>query len=301
MAVQFRRAQSSDLEEAVRLMNAMYARKKNVNYFLWQYFDPRARASLYCAFEASVLVGLFGLQVKLLSNGLCCGQAMDMLVHKDFRKQGIFSALATFVLQKFKHLDLFCVFPNLAGKMATERGLEWKTLLKIPNNVGNVGDFASSDRTNDDCDNVREAVGNAKAHTIAFQYDRRYSAWRFEAHPLYNYFASSNRQAVAVMKIFVDPVRQETVGDIVHLEGIEEPDRLHELLDRSIAALRSRGVHLITTWAINRPVVERELRHKGFRQAAQERYFCLKVNRPDLEYLYSPEVWSLEQADTEVF
>jgi hypothetical protein len=299
MAILLRAASLEDLPGVVRLINASFARKKNVDYLRWQYFDARAEATLYCAFQGVSIIGTFGLQRKCLTNDLRCGQAIDMVVHQAFRGEGVFSQLAGLALSEF-NLDLFCVFPNLAGKFAVEKGLGWNTVSCIPNYVLQINDLTELHTQGANVAQVNSDAGSI-AGQIAFKYPPVYAQWRFDSHPLYTYTTLSGDEATSVIKVFTDPITGERSGDIVHMFGADNSQQICRVLNRSVVALGKLNVDLVTIWAVNHPLLEAELRYRGFSEGPQQRYFCLKVNRPDLAYLYNPAIWRVEQSDTEVF
>jgi len=58
--INFRQAIPSDIPRLIDLMNSQYVRKKGEAYFLWQYFNAYYPTVLFCAFDKTQLVGMFG-------------------------------------------------------------------------------------------------------------------------------------------------------------------------------------------------------------------------------------------------
>ena len=116
----------------VSLMNKTYARKKTLEYFRWQFFGSPLKTVLMGAFLRDRLIGCFGLQCRRLNNDLTAGQAIDLIVDEEFRRQGIFSRLGKAATDYFKDSpDFYFSLPNASGREALEGSLGYKTVLLI--------------------------------------------------------------------------------------------------------------------------------------------------------------------------
>ena len=127
----FRPAKISDIEQLVNLMNSQYARKKNQDYFVWQYFQSYYPTTLMCAVNNDKVIAMLGMQQRILINGAKIAQLIDILVDKEWRGRGIFKQLAQKAIQDFNEVDLLCSFCNQNGKLACEKQMNFTTLAKI--------------------------------------------------------------------------------------------------------------------------------------------------------------------------
>lgn len=299
MTMTYRAVTDEDLPAVVRLMNRTYARQKTAAYFQWQYAAAPSRAGLYGAFRGAELVGTFGMQMKRLTNGAACGQAMDMVVAPEVRRHGVFRALAAQALEAFRDLELCCVFANAAGRGAVEHGLGWTVVAAIPAYVWSADGPTTMTSSGG---GLTTAAAPGPRRRVAFEYPADYAAWRFARHPEYAYWTvPAAAGGSAVLKLFTDPMTQEVIGDIVHWTEPSGADDLAALLHGAVASLRQRRVRAITTWAPARGSRDHLLRQCGFQPRPQTRYFCVQVQRPALRALETAEAWRWEQADTDVY
>jgi GNAT superfamily N-acetyltransferase len=298
-ALTIRPAIESDIPQLVDLMNLQYSRKKDKLYFLWQYFNSHYPTILMCAFNNTKLVGMFGLQKRRLKSGVHVGQAIDLLIAPEWRRQGIFKLLGTEVISYFNDLILFCVFPNLNGKSACERAFGWKTLGKINSmflynkNFKNLSEKASMIPYSVKKDYIFEK----------FDYNDETRIWRFDRHPDYEYtYVKLVTGEFAVTKVFKDPVTGVLYGDIVDFEcDLNNQVLLRELFLKANTHLKEQGVEIVTTWALPHTPLREVVESLGFVDTPQERYFCLKILKDEYEYLYDLSRWHLVQADAEIY
>jgi len=298
-SIHFRRAEQTDIPQLVGLFNSQYARKKGESYFLWQYFNSYYPTVLFCAFAKGKLIGMYGLQKRLLNNGAKVGQAIDMLVSAEFRGKGIFKQLVDKAIQYFQDVDLLCVFPNLNGKNAVVKSLGWKTAGKIdlmcvkPQSIIDISEEDS------------EPWGFERDQSLyRFVYDNGIRKWRFDKHPdyTYHYVSLDDEEKYAVTKIFTDPNDGRKFGDIVEFDcDLGNKYLLTRLFLKSALYLKNRGVDGITTWALPHTQLYGVVRQLGFSELSQERYFCVKVLKRKFDYLYNFNHWHLLQADAEIY
>ena len=297
-SIHFRRAEQTDIPQIEDMFNSQYARKKGKSYFLWQYFNSYYPTVLFCAFAKEKLIGMYGLQKRLLNNGVKVGQAIDMLVSPEFRGKGIFKQLADHAVQCFQDVDLLCVFPNLNGKNAVEKSLGWETAGKIDSM------YVKSQLTIDVSEEHREPWGFERNQSLyRFVYDEGIRKWRFGKHPDYTYhYISINREAHAVTKIFTDPYDGRRFGDIVEFEcDLGNKSLLMDLFTKTCHYLKNQDVEGITTWALPHTELHGVVKKLGFLELIQERYFCVKVLNPKYKYLTDFSCWHLVQADSEIY
>lgn len=297
--ITFRKAKKTDIDKLVELMNSQYDRKKDERYFLWQYFNSIYPAVLMCAFAGTKLIGKFGLQKRKLHSGLHVGQATDLLVSPEWRGQGIFKMLGAKAVSHFHDLDLICVLPNSTGKSACERAFGWRTVGKVDLVVLSKDSLNRIDNEAAFGDGVQES----EKELASFSYDGEIRKWRFDNHPDYSYtYIKLASGEFAVVKIFTDPVTGVRYGDIVDFEcRLQNRQGLWELVVKSIMHLKEQDVESITSWALPHTVLRDVLDSLGFIHMPQERYFCLKVLKPEYDFLYDISNWHLVQADSEIY
>ncbi len=291
----FRPATKKDIPRLVSLMNAQYQRKTKAAYFTWQYFESGYPTILICALDKDKLIGMFGLQKKLLNNQARVGQALDMLIRPEYRGLGIFSRLVEQATSYFKDLDLLCVFPNLNGKNAVVKTLGWKNTAKIAN-ITLALDKSPKPRTPE---MLFPKAGNNLVH---FQYPKKVISWRFDKNPTYKYFRiNTSAQVFAIVKTYTPPAGKETYGDIVYINCPENTRKLEALFGKAADFLKTKQVHYLTTWALRHEPMFAALKALGYKEVVQERYFCIKILNKKFKFLEDIKSWHFTQADTEFY
>ena len=295
----FRLAERSDVYEFARLINAQYARKKTPAYFLWQYFDSCYPTVMMCAYQRDMLIGTFGLQRRMLQNGAIIGQAIDLLVVPQWRGKGIFKELGERAVEFFQELNALCVLPNVNGKIAMEKSLGLKTVGKINSMGKNVSDA-------DEYRQPRKSEGPtvySREDFMRFAYSVMIRQWRFEKNPIYKYdYVKLDSASFATTKLFEDPMTHKRYGDIIDFEcSLYDPDKLTDLFGVACMHLQQQHVETVTTWALPQTPLSNIIKSLGFIEIQQERYFCVKVLKPEYDYLYDFSRWHLVQADAEVY
>lgn len=296
----FRPAERSDLPGLVELMNSQYARKKNESYFEWQYFTPYFPTVLMCAFSEEKVIGMFGVQKRLLNNGAIVGQAIDMLVDPAWRGKGIFSQLGCNALEYFENLDAFCVLPNLNGKNAVTKSLGFKNL----NQINSMNVLPDELKSVENITVFENSSSNFDLNSFCkFDWNETNRNWRFQKNPVYKYervYLPSGE--FAVIKIFVDPMTQKRYGDVVDFDcSFSDSYKLLKLFFKTSQQLAAYQVESITTWALLHTILYQVLKLMGFTDTKQERFFCVKVINPDFNRLYDFTEWHLVQADAEIY
>jgi hypothetical protein len=295
--INFRKATEEDIPQLVDLMNSEYSRKKNESYFLWQYFDSYYPTILMCAFDNRKLVGMFGLQKRMLENGINVGQAIDLLIAHDWRGKGIFNILGDKATNYFSDIDIFCVLPNLNGKIAVKKNFGWRTLAKV-NSM-----YLYNEKTKDQEEFIKENNACKEREYNKFKYNTESRAWRFDNHPNYNYsYISIGTGELAITKVYQDPITGQKYGDIVDFEcNLFDKKNLRELFLKASSHLKHQKIRGITTWALPYTPLRSAVESLGFTEVPQERYFCIKVLKPEYENLYDLSKWHLVQADAEIY
>jgi len=292
--ITFRKAKKADIPHLIDLMNAYYKRKKTEQYFFWQYFNSVYPAVLIIALADKKVIGIFGLQKRKLTNSAALGQAIDLLVSSEWRGKGIFKRLAEKALNYFSGIDAFCVFPNLQGKIACEKGLGWKTL-------GKINSLFLRNKIKETVEVIKSY--KPKQELIKFKYNSGIRKWRFEQNPVYKYSkVKINSGKFAIVKIFKDSQAKKCYGDVVDFGcNINDGLTLRKLFLEANLYLRKKGAKVITTRALPDTHLHKIVKSLGFIEVPQERFFCLKVLNPKYQNLYNFSKWHLVQADAEIY
>ncbi len=302
--VEFRPVTITEGDQFVSLMNKTYTRKKTLEYFKWQFFDSPLKTVLMGAFLKERLVGCFGLQCRRLNNGLRGGQAIDLIVDKEFREKGIFTKLGEAATEYLGDSIDFCFsFPNSSGREALGGSLGYQTVAVVKTMetraVKGNGPAEIVETWNDLAvkDN-RKGNGN----DLFFIRDLAELNWRFGHNPEYSYtIIRISGDAFAIVKVFVDPVTRERFGDIVDFSYPEGDASLLEGLFCTAGDYpRKKGINKITCWPAS-AYISRILERIGFTEAGQERYFCVNTLRSGHEYLLEASNWLLVEADAEIY
>jgi hypothetical protein len=292
----FRFALEADIDQLIDLFNHNYIRKFNADYFMWQYFNSYYPAVLSCVFQNKLLIGVFGLQKRILNNGIFVGQAIDLLISKDFRGKGLFKELGNRAISFFNDVQLLCVLPNHNGKIAIENNFGWKTIAKINSLELNLDDYKTNKATN-------ELLYCLQKKDITFHYDNKIEYWRFQKHPNYRYhFISNEDQDIIVVKTFYNQLNKIKYGDLVLIKHLSNNNSsLVEVIINSIKFLLKLNVRRINTWALKHTLLYRILLSMNFIECPQERYFCVRTLVPKINYLENIENWQIFQADAEFY
>ncbi|MFH0892348.1 MAG: GNAT family N-acetyltransferase [Candidatus Falkowbacteria bacterium] len=282
----YRQAAESDIDRLIPLMNSQYARKKDENYFQWQFFHSYLPTALVVAETQNKIIGMFGLQKKTLSNNIIAGQLIDLLVTPNFRGQGVFEKMAETAFSSFNDLQILMVLPNEKGMRACNSKLNLKPIAKIDNLVLEKKNYKPLKDSND-----------TKKKFISFVKSEDYLNWRYRKHPDYEYeFPKEDDGKTAVIKIFRDPISGNSVGDIVDFYDVGG-----ELPIKGIETLFSCGLSVIYTWALPHTNLFKYLIQAGFTTHEQPRYFSLKILDNKFDYLYNIKEWEIFPGDAELY
>ena len=287
-----REASLNDSDAFIALFNKHYNRKTSFEYYQWQFFDSAILSKLFVAFEADVLIGMYGVKVHPLSTGELTGFVIDFLVDEEYRKRGI-AFLLEGVAQQFgieNNIAVFTALPNKYGNAAL-RSMGWKSVAKVDSLLLKLEDYQVS-LTN-------ESISLDIHPLICFVKDAKYQQWRYSKHPVYKYeIIKAKNVAYAVVKQFKDGVSGDVFGDIVYIKcPIADFDSLFELI---LVKMREWNIKSVTTWALPHTTLYNSLMQKGFCSNAQERYFCVNTFQNNDKYL-TINNWDLVQIDAEIF
>jgi hypothetical protein len=297
--VTFKPAEKRDIPGIVSLMNSHYVRKITESYFHWQYFDSRFHAVSMCAFADDELIGITGIRTRELRSGINTGFAMDAIVAPEWRGTRLAQIIAERAMRYYENIDLLCALPNQHWKNFCVRRLGWKNVSRIHSMILDRIDFEGIERKP-----LNRCISCAEDRAFErFKYDDEIRKWRFDRHPRYVYnYVKLKTGEFAVTKIFEDSVTGKRYGDIVDFEcNLNARSLLGELFVKACIYLSEQNVKSITTWALPHTPLRVVIESLGFVELRQERYFCMKVLRPEYEYLYDLSHWHLVQADAEIY
>lgn len=291
----YRPAEESDVDQMAELMNKQYSRKKDKNYFIWQYLRSPIPSISFCAFYKDSLIGISGIQKKKLENGLNLGHAIDSIVLPEWRGKGVFQKLCNNALNYFTNLDGLYAFTNLPGTNAYIKHFNWRKVYKISSYLLTINNL----NKNIDCSNYNSFYTTK----YKFRYDDSYRDWRFFHNPEYVYhYIYITEQVFSVVKLFTDPSTQRIYGDIVdfHYEGCNAA-QIADLISLSCDKLFQLGCEVITTWSLPSMLLTAILKKMGFFMDFQERYFIMNVLNENVKDMYDINNWHIVQADAELY
>ncbi len=286
--ITIRPAGAGDAEQVIALMNSQYTKKRQAEYFYWQFLHASSPCCLFVAYEKEVLAGFYGVRIGSLSDSRVCAFDVDLLLAAPYRKRGLFFLLeqeAALFASEHKAVAMTCL-PNQAGMQAHAAVAGWR-------NLGRVSTFELHSRP--DGGSAVVAPSTKESQLVSFFKDDFYQRWRYDLNPVYTYdFVHLETGQFAVVKQFVDPVTALKYGDIVDFNCSNSNWlTLEKLFRAAVTDLMDNGAQVITTWALPHTHLPAILRSLGFTEIDRERYFCVKILDPSSEDLYRMERWQL--------
>lgn len=294
--VAIRTATADDAALFVSLFNAHYQRKKNNQYFYWQFFDSTIASKLFMAFMGGDLAACYGIKNVRLSSGIRAGLAVDFLVGKAYRKRGIPYLLEN-EIRKFATdtgLSVLMALPNKFGCAAFKK-MGWRHIGTVKTLV------ASASHLNLLPPETAEALRPAQSFNYVVR-DEAIRQYRFDQNPIYHYKRIALAPNVfAMVKKFWDPMLNKNFGDIVDFDGPSAIMHFSQIFLKASEILLQENCEHITTWALPHTPVYPILTALGFHETPQERYFCVKILEDKYNFLYDFSNWRLAQADSEIY
>lgn len=291
-----------DIEKLLPLMNAEFAIKKNYDYIIWQFFENPLEHKIKVAVINDRIIGWFGIQKRILDNGIKCGQLSYLFIAPDWRGRGIFKRLGLSVIESMSDLDLFFVFANTNARIPCEKSFDMQTISPITSYVctsfQNItpSEFSYADVNES---TIFKDANFGLSDRVSFCYSNEYFSWRFVHNRLYHYIKIElDSGEYVLVKIFKDPKSGYSIGDIVFYTcNFNDPSLVERLLLCACYFLKCSGVKAITTWAPNQDHVIRILSRIGFVNNGPSAYFTLRVINPDKKYLNDYSRWIIMQSD----
>jgi hypothetical protein len=302
------------------LYNSLYAKKVDLAYYNWQFFDTPFPSLLCLADVAHQPVGFYG--VHLLKGNRADAQTgwiLDIMIQRDYQDRGIFRALAEFAktqMEPYQPKGVF-VMANPDGASAHVYGLGWKQInvlhsfvAKIPNSNLGTQSILTFEQVSSHAESSRgwlitECINSNGL--FAINRDAVYTGWRFGQNPRFRYtqfkaLEGSRQFGHLVLKTFQDPKTGAIWGDIVDLGWVDAaPDLVSDMLRFALRSLCEQGASQALIWLQTNTILDQLGREIGFQQTDQERYFCGEVIDQQYESLLEPDSWFLTLSDSEVY
>lgn len=295
----------ADVPLIAKLVNSLYKVQRPDEFFAWQWFNDEYESVLSGAFAGDELIGTFGVQKKILSDGVTTfGYVTNLNVSAAWQGRGYLAKIGAEALAHFQDLDFLCVFANKAARGICERSFGLK-------DIGGmhllVLDATGAPPAEDDGDAMCEPITpdtifpapRAIEGKAAYKYTPSYRRWRFGLNPLYKYHAVHLASGeFVVVKLFADPVTREVFGDIVDLDcSLTDVSTLRAVYCAAVGMLRRMGAEKISTWAMPATPLRGVVDGLGFRETEYQSYYCLRILNPACEQLSTLSSWHLREAD----
>lgn len=296
--INIRQGKPEDIPGLIKLFERCYNLKKTTEYFSWQFLNSAYPTHLVLACDDNLIIGMFGLQTRMLKSGLKVGQAIHMLIDEKYRGEGLFEKLADSAIALGGKLDALMVIPNLNGRFAVERKLGWKVLGLVPALVmERISDLKIDDRK------IIFNAGQIPPTFEEFMYTNEICQWRFHEHPDYSYTRIIlNNDCFAYTKQFTEPDTGNIFGDIVYLGGFLKANAdLGRALGKCCYNLNRDGVGNFTLWALPGTPLYLIAKQLGFKERTQPRFLCCKSSNKNSKHLEQIESWNIFPSDAEFF
>jgi len=300
----FRKATQKDIPQIMSLINTKWANYNSENHYTWMLFNAAIPVVTTGAFYKDKLIGMFTLHKRKLSNGYECGLASGLIIDDQWKGKGYFPILGNMAISTFKDLDLVCSLPNIIGKSALERSLEFKTVGKISTMIldsleepKGIDEEVSYAPVTMETQFTRMEKDNSY---FMFETNHSYRLWRFALHSLYKYYVitfSSNE--FVIVKVFKNSETGINYGDILDFEcSLTNTERLKKIILSSCWVLQQKmGADLVTIWTNPNSLLCKVTKELGFTEADHNPFFCVRVLNSMLEHLYDYSSWHIVRAD----
>lgn len=291
-----------DIEKILPLINAEFVIKKNFDYYNWQCFENPSPHNLKIALINDKVVGWFGIQKRILNNGIKCGQLSYLVIAPKWRGRGIFKKLGISVIESMKDLDLCFVFANNKARIPCEKSFDMQTISSINSYVCTTFDnITPSDFFSKEVDDstLFKDIDFSLSDRVSFHYSPDFFKWRFAHNRLYNYtMIELYSGEFALVKVFKDLKTGDKIGDIVYYKcDLKDSASIRRLIMSACYFLKCLKVTAITTWAPDHDRLLQILFQIGFANRGSGSYFTIKVLNPDNFDLYDYSRWIIMQSD----
>lgn len=300
LKISYRVLKKKDIPSIISLVHELYPLKRSAEFINWQCFENVNPVRLIGGFIGNELIGMFGIQKRILSNNAIAGQLSWLNISKKWHGFGLFENLGKRVIDYFNDLDLICVFGNSnalgpCNKSFGMREIGKLNIMKLENrnikslyHSNKIFPFSSS-----------EVFKNYDNGRVFFVKDERYRLWRYFMSPVNTYFTTSLETGeYAIFKYFNDPINDKMFGDIVEIGySNQNKNGLRKILMLTCNEVFKNRVTSATLWALPGTGLKIIAETLGFKETEDGSYFLIKVNNRNFEYLYDINNWDLTQSD----
>ncbi len=294
--INIRQGKTEDIPALVKLFNRNYKRQKTAGYFRWQFFNSAYPTLLILAWDDRQVVGMFGLQTRVLKSNLKVGQAIDMIIDENYRGKGLFEKLAAAAIALCGDIDALMVLTNLIGRFAVERRLGWKVAGMIPALV-----MEAKSNLAVDARKVVSDAGQMQLKSEEFLYTDNTCQWRFDEHPDYSYTRITlDNDCFAYIKTFTEPDSRSVTGDIMYVGGcLKSNNDIARVLTKCCSNPNLDGVDSFALWALPGTPLHMVATQLGFEDRTQPRFLCCKSLNESSRHQENIESWCLFLSDAE--
>jgi len=285
-----------------RLFNDKY--NWSDSWYKWQCFDNPFVINLKLAIENDNLLGVFGLQQRLLLPDIHCGQISWINVNPDYKNIGIFTELSKHVLKDSEKLDLLFIFANNNALIPCQQKLGLKIIGKLnrltleltqinKNYFKNVAYKCKKISSNTDLKSFFKFED-----LYMFDHSSSFRHWRFANPDSQYYKVSIPTGEYLIFKIYRSMKNKDSFGDLVDFEcNLKDIDSYKKLLFSAISELKFNNVTYATIWANEQQQLYKAIKDIGFVESSNNTYFCIKVLKSKYSHLYNFKNWHLVQSD----
>lgn len=297
----FRTLDRRDLGAVVSLIEPIYKIRRPPEFFVWQLFSNVHQTIFWGAFDGEELAGIFGIQKRVLTNGLIAGQMTGVNIGARWRGKGLLKKMGDKAISSFRDLDMVFIFSNEKAVEPCKAafGLVYTEPIAAIE-LSTPGKVRSINLSSEWIDNATLFPPQSLSHgsRSAFLCGPDFRNWRYSQSPSYRYKKLSlDEYRFAVVKMFHPPEDKACVGDIVDWEyPPDDRDGLAALLHGACSELIQDGAKTITTWALPGTGLAEECANAGFTPGAKTQ-FGLKMMREFDKNPYSLDYWYFRQAD----
>lgn len=302
MELLIRKAEIEDIPKIEPLINACATPYKSIDYLKWWNFGYLVPTVTFCAIHQDLLVGMFMVYKRTLTNGLKCGVLMGLGVRENWRGRGLFRKLGQEAMNYFRDIELFVCLPNQSGRKALEKNLSFKTIGSINTMVLNseklnwhahqcIRKQITPETIFHNFDNITEKI-------FMFRSDKEFRRWRFSIHPRYTYqLIRMDNGEFLIVNIYKDENSGIRYGDIVDFElSVFNLAHLRRIINCAYCSLK-KDVDHITIQAIPNSMLYDIVKEIGFSESEMYHNLCLKVIHSQNDFLYAADNWLIKWSD----
>ncbi len=291
-----REARPSDAFGFTRLMSSYYSRKNNEKYFIWRFFACPTPSTLYVVTtKENLIIGAYGVNIFMLTNGKLCGLTVDLIVSDSYRQRGLFFLLEEKVAEfaKKHHCSYLLCLPNIVGMKAHTKIEGWQMIKTIPILTLNPNIMKSKKEQTSKAFSDKEQ--------ISFEYSEKLLKWRFEENPEYKYLHIKSGKYQSYIKIFYDKTKKIWIGDIIYYSSTSySKPEFSKLINMSVKKLWEMNAQQIITWCSKNSPLFAVFMDLGFISENQPRYLCVKpLSLAEIDPALLD--WQILPADSEIF